>query len=123
MHEFQIPFSPAKGGIQLWQFCYALLTDPENMHPELIEWTCNRRENEFPFLEPEAIAVWWGYNKNKVNMSYEKIQSLSQHDNGILRKIPGKHYIYIYILLTQGRCTSILGNQIASLISNQCLKM
>ena len=85
-----------KGGIQLWQFLYALLTDAEHTHPELIEWTCNERDDEFRLLEPEAIAVWWGYHKNKPNMSYDKFsRSLRYYyDKGILRKIPGERYVY-----------------------------
>ena len=93
-------FSSGKGGIQLWQFLYALLTDPDHMHPELIEWTCNRGENEFRLLEPEAIAVWWGYHKNKVNMNYEKFsRSLRYYyDKGILKKIPGERYVYCFCI-------------------------
>ena len=70
------------------------------MHPELIEWTCNRGENEFRLLEPEAIAVWWGYHKNKVNMNYEKFsRSLRYYyDKGILKKITGERYVYRFII-------------------------
>ena len=85
-----------KGGIQLWQFLYALLTDSEHKHPELIEWTCNREEREFRFLEPEAIAVWWGHHKNKLNLNYNKFsRSLRYYyDKGILKKIPGHRFVY-----------------------------
>ena len=70
------------------------------MHPELIEWTCNRAENEFRLLEPEAIAIWWGYHKNKVNINYEKFsRSLRYYyDKGILRKIPGERYVYRFCI-------------------------
>jgi len=70
------------------------------MHPELIEWTWNKREKEFRLLEPEAIAVWWGYHKNKVNMNYEKFsRSLRYYyDKGILRKIPGERYVYCFCI-------------------------
>ena len=70
------------------------------MHPELIEWTCNRTKNEFRLLEPEAIAVWWGYHKNKVNVNYEKFsRSLRYYyDKGILRKIPGERYVYRFCI-------------------------
>ena len=89
-------FSSGKGGIQLWQFLYALLTDSEHTHPELIEWTCNREEREFRFLEPEAIAIWWGHHKNKPTMNYDKFsRSLRYYyDKGILKKIQGERFVY-----------------------------
>ena len=89
-------FSLGKGGIQLWQFLYALLTDSEHTHPELIEWTCNREEREFRFLEPEAIAIWWGHHKNKPTMNYDKFsRSLRYYyDKGILKKIQGERFVY-----------------------------
>ena len=89
-------FSLGKGGIQLWQFLYALLTDSEHTHPELIEWTCNREEREFRFLEPEAIAIWWGHHKNKQNLNYNKFsRSLRYYyDKGILKKIQGHRFVY-----------------------------
>ena len=82
--------------MQLWQFLYALLTDPENRHKELIEWTVNVNEREFRLLEPEAIAVWWGHHKNKANMSYDKLsRSLRYYyDKGIIKKIAGERYVY-----------------------------
>ena len=53
-----------------------------------------------PVLEPEAIAVWWGYHKNKVNVNYEKFsRSLRYYyDKGILRKIPGERYVYRFCI-------------------------
>jgi len=94
------------------------------MHPELIEWTWNKREKEFRLLEPEAIAVWWGYHKNKVNMNYEKFsRSLRYYyDKGILRKIPGEHYVYCFCIDPE-QMYKHMGYQIAGLKSNQCLTM
>ena len=95
-HQYMYFLQLGKGGIQLWQFLYALLTDSEHKHPELIEWTCNREEREFRFLEPEAIAVWWGHHKNKPNMNYDKFsRSLRYYyDKGILKKIQGERFVY-----------------------------
>ena len=86
--------SLGKGGMQLWQFLYALLSDPQ--YKELIEWTSNIKEREFRLHEPEAIAVWWGDHKNKRNMSYDKLsRSLRYYyDKGIIRKINGQRYVY-----------------------------
>lgn len=92
-------FLTGKGGIQLWQFLYSLLTDPGKKYSNIIEWTANMREREFRMLEPEAIAIWWGHHKNKPNMSYDKFsRSLRYYyDKGILKKIPGERYVYRFL--------------------------
>ena len=84
-----------KGGMQLWQFLYALLEDPEKRYGELIEWTDNRQELEFRLLDPEAIAIWWGNIKHRANMTYERLsRSLRYSDSGILKKMGGERYLY-----------------------------
>ena len=84
-----------KGGMHLWQFLYALLLKPDQ-YSHLIEWTENRDLFEFRLLKPEAIAVWWGYHKNKKNMSYDKLsRSLRYYySKKILRKMSGERYVY-----------------------------
>ena len=84
-----------KGGMHLWQFLYSILQLPEK-YSHLIEWTSNRTEFEFRLVEPDAIAVWWGYHKNKKNMSYDKLsRSLRYYyDKQIIRKIGGERYVY-----------------------------
>ena len=89
-----------KGGMQLWQFLYTLLTDPDRKFKELIEWTSNSKAREFRLLEPEAIAIWWGEHKNKRNMSYDKLsRSLRYYyDKGIIKKVSGERYVYQFCL-------------------------
>ena len=84
-----------KGGMHLWQFLYSILQVPEK-YSHLIEWTSYRKEFEFRLVEPDAIAVWWGYHKNKKNMSYDKLsRSLRYYyDKQIIRKIGGERYVY-----------------------------
>ena len=86
--------------MQLWQFLYALLNDPEKRYRKLIEWTANNLSREFRLLEPEAIAIWWGEHKNKKNMSYDKLsRSLRYYyDKGIIRKISGERYVYQFCI-------------------------
>ncbi len=86
--------------MQLWQFLYALLNDPEKKYNKLIEWTINNLSREFRLLEPEAIAIWWGEHKNKKNMSYDKLsRSLRYYyDKGIIRKISGERYVYQFCI-------------------------
>ena len=99
-HHVILNFLSGKGGIQLWQFMYSLLTDPDKKYSNIIEWTSNIKEREFRMLEPEAIAVWWGHHKNKPNMSYDKFsRSLRYYyDKGILKKIPGERYVYRFLI-------------------------
>lgn len=87
-----------KGGIQLWQFLYALLSDAK--HSNIIEWTSNRTSSEFRMLEPESIAVWWGTIKSKPTMTYDKFsRSLRYYyHKGILRKIQGERYMYRFLV-------------------------
>ena len=98
-HTFFVPPS-GKGGMQLWQFLYALLTDPNRQFSDLMEWTSNVKAREFRLLEPESIAIWWGEHKNKKNMSYDKLsRSLRYYyDKGIIRKIPGERYVYQFCI-------------------------
>lgn len=86
--------------MQLWQFLYALLNDPNEKYKKLIEWTANNLSREFRLLEPEAIAIWWGEHKNKKNMSYDKLsRSLRYYyDKGIIRKISGERYVYQFCI-------------------------
>lgn len=88
-----------KGGMHLWQFLYAMLLEP-NEYSNLIEWTTNRESYEFRLLEPEAIAMWWGYHKNKKNMSYDKLsRSLRYYyDKCIIRKMSGERYVYRFCI-------------------------
>ena len=92
--------SSGKGGMQLWQFLYALLSDPDKKYSELIEWTSNVKEREFRLHEPDSIAIWWGDHKNKRNMSYDKLsRSLRYYyDKGIIRKINGERYVYRFCI-------------------------
>lgn len=100
MHALVIITPAGKGGMQLWQFLYALLSDVDKKYSKLIEWTSNNRSREFRLLEPEAIAIWWGEHKNKKNMSYDKLsRSLRYYyDKGIIRKIPGERYVYQFCI-------------------------
>lgn len=84
-----------KGGMHLWQFLYGMLLQPTD-YSDLIEWTSNKESFEFRLLEPEAIAMWWGYHKNKTNMSYDKLsRSLRYYyDKCIIRKMAGERYVY-----------------------------
>ena len=97
-HKIRMP--QRKGGLQLWQFLYALLEDVDKQHSELIEWTHNRKELEFRLNDPEAIALWWGIIKHRANMTYERLsRSLRYYyDRGILKKMGGERYLYRFCI-------------------------
>jgi len=65
-----------------------------------------QKRNEFRFLEPEAIAIWWGYHKNKEKMNYECFSHFLRYyyDKSILRKVPGEHYIYCFCVYLERMC-------------------
>ncbi len=97
-HKIRMP--QRKGGLQLWQFIYALLEDADKKHSRLIEWTPNREELEFRLNDPEAIALWWGVIKHRSNMTYERLsRSLRYYyDRGILKKMGGERYLYRFCI-------------------------
>jgi hypothetical protein len=84
---------PGKGGMQLWQFLYTLL---EDNYSELIQYTSNDSKLEFRLLEPDAVAIWWGHQKNRPNMNYDKLsRSLRYYyDKKIIQKVNGERYVY-----------------------------
>ena len=86
--------------MQLWQFLYSLLTDPENKYRDIIEWTENEILKEFRILEPEAIAIWWGHHKNKPNMTYDKLsRSLRYYyERGLIQKMPRERFVYRFCI-------------------------
>ncbi|XP_065882286.1 uncharacterized protein [Dysidea avara] len=81
-----------KGNMQLWQFLYAILEDQF----EIIEWTANKSEYEFRLLQPDVIAIWWGHQKNRQNMNYDKLsRSLRYYYNRkIITKVNSERYVY-----------------------------
>ena len=78
--------------MQLWQFLYAILEDQF----EIIEWTDNKCEYEFRLLQPDIVAIWWGYQKNRQNMNYDKLsRSLRYYYKGkIITKVNSERYVY-----------------------------
>ena len=78
--------------MQLWQFLYAILEDQF----EIIKWTDNKSEYEFRLLQPDIVAIWWGHQKNRQNMNYDKLsRSLRYYYNRkIITKVNSERYVY-----------------------------
>ena len=79
--------------MQLWQFLYSLL---EEGFTDIIQYTESDSKLEFRLIEPDAVAVWWGHQKNRPNMNYDKLsRSLRYYyDKKIIQKVNGERYVY-----------------------------
>ena len=79
--------------MQLWQFLYTIL---EDQYLDLIQYTTEGSKLEFRLLEPDAVAIWWGHQKNRPNMNYDKLsRSLRYYyDKKIIQKVNGERYVY-----------------------------
>ena len=93
--------------MQLWQFLYAILEDQSN----IIEWTANKSEYEFRLLQPDVVAIWWGHQKNRQNMNYDKLsRSLRYYYNRkIITKVNSERYVYRFCCNPE-LLYSVLGN-------------
>lgn len=96
-----------KGNMQLWQFLYAILED----QTDIIEWTANKSEYEFRLLQPDVVAIWWGHQKNRQNMNYDKLsRSLRYYYNRkIITKVNSERYVYRFCCNPE-LLYSVLGN-------------
>ena len=82
-----------KGGMQLWQFLYALLQEG---HSDIIQYTEDDSGLEFRIIEPDAIAIWWGYQKNHQNMNFDKFsRSLRYYyERKLIQRVYGEKFVY-----------------------------
>lgn len=93
--------------MQLWQFLFAILED----QTDIIEWTSNKSEYEFRLLQPDVVAIWWGHQKNRQNMNYDKLsRSLRYYYNRkIITKVNSERYVYRFCCNPE-LLYSVLGN-------------
>ena len=93
--------------MQLWQFLYAILED----QTEIIEWTANKSEYEFRLVQPDVVAIWWGHQKSRQNMNYDKLsRSLRYYYNRkIITKVNSERYVYRFCCNPE-LLYSVLGN-------------
>ena len=82
-----------KGGMQLWQFLYALLQEG---YSDIIHYTDDESGLEFRISEPDAIAIWWGYQKNHRNMNFDKFsRSLRYYyERKLIQRVYGEKFVY-----------------------------
>lgn len=93
--------------MQLWQFLYAILED----QTDIIEWTANKSEYEFRLVQPDVVAIWWGHQKSRQNMNYDKLsRSLRYYYNRkIITKVNSERYVYRFCCNPE-LLYSVLGN-------------
>lgn len=79
--------------MQLWQFLYALLQEG---YSDIIHYTDDESGLEFRISEPDAIAIWWGYQKNHRNMNFDKFsRSLRYYyERKLIQRVYGEKFVY-----------------------------
>ncbi|ESO97558.1 hypothetical protein LOTGIDRAFT_104152, partial [Lottia gigantea] len=77
----------------LWEFIHQLLVDSKYKH--LVCWE-NTNELVFRIVNPTGLAELWGHQKNRTNMTYEKLSRALRYyyKMNIIRKVPGKRLTY-----------------------------
>ncbi|XP_012936605.1 ETS domain-containing transcription factor ERF [Aplysia californica] len=83
----------------LWEFIYQLLEDSKYQH--IVSWD-RESEHELTFLikNPTDLATFWGRQKNRNNMTYEKLSRALRYyyKMQIIRKVPGKRLTYEFLI-------------------------
>ena len=90
-----------QGTDTLWVFLLELLSSPDK-HGHIICWT-DYAQAEFKLYKPSEVAALWGRRKNRPAMNYDKLsRSLRYYyKKNILRKVPGRKYVYQFCRLDQ----------------------
>ncbi|XP_055958048.1 transcription factor ETV6 isoform X2 [Patella vulgata] len=80
----------------LWEFIHQLLTDAKYKH--LVCWE-NVSDLVFRIVNPTGLAELWGHQKNRTNMTYEKLSRALRYyyKMNIIRKVPGKRLTYKFL--------------------------
>ena len=77
----------------LWEFIYQLLQNPYYK-----EYVCWEKLDDFVFRinNPTGLAQLWGHQKNRTNMTYEKLSRALRYyyRMNIIKKVSGKRLTY-----------------------------
>ena len=73
----------------LWEFIHQLLLDAK--FSKYVCWE-NKEDYVFRIANPTGLAELWGQQKNRTNMTYEKLSRALRYyyRMNIIRKVPGK---------------------------------
>lgn len=80
----------------LWEFIHQLLQNP--MFSQLVCWE-SEKELIFRINNPTGLAHMWGKQKNRTNMTYEKLSRALRYyyRMNIIKKVSGKRLTYKYV--------------------------
>ncbi|CAL1541853.1 unnamed protein product [Lymnaea stagnalis] len=92
------PSNPNEDGVcrLLWEFIYQLLQD--KTYTDLVCWE-SADELMFRINNPTKLAEFWGQQKNRSNMTYEKLSRALRYyyKMEIIKKVPGKRLTYQFL--------------------------
>lgn len=80
----------------LWEFIHQLLLDAK--YSKYVCWE-NTDDYVFRIANPTGLAELWGQQKNRTNMTYEKLSRALRYyyRMNIIRKVPGKRLTYKFL--------------------------
>ncbi|KAH9519388.1 Transcription factor etv7 [Bulinus truncatus] len=93
------PENPTDDGVcrLLWEFIYQLLLDSKSFS----KYVCWESESDLTFRinNPNELAEFWGKQKNRTNMTYEKLSRALRYyyKMDIIKKVPGKRLTYQFL--------------------------
>lgn len=85
----------------LWEFLHHILLEKHNKY---IEWK-NQSKGVFRLLDHNGLARLWGRQKNRKNMTYEKLSRALRYyySKNILKKVPGQRLTYKFVRNLNGK--------------------
>lgn len=95
-----MPRAPIDGKIAdchlLWDYVYQLLLDAR--YQPYVRWE-DKDAKVFRVVDPNGLARLWGNQKNRVNMTYEKMSRALRHyyKLNIIRKEPGQKLLFRFL--------------------------
>ncbi|XP_041367535.1 transcription factor ETV6-like isoform X2 [Gigantopelta aegis] len=80
----------------LWEFIHQLLIDSK--YKSYVVWE-NEADLTFRILNPTELAKLWGLQKNRTNMTYEKLSRALRYyyKMNIIKKVPGRRLTYMFL--------------------------
>ncbi|KAG3289330.1 transcription factor ETV7 isoform X1 [Ictidomys tridecemlineatus] len=96
----RMPRAPIDGRIAdchlLWDYVYQLLRDAR--YEPYVRWE-DKDAKVFRVVDPNGLARFWGNQKNRVNMTYEKMSRALRHyyKLNIIRKEPGQKLLFRFL--------------------------
>ncbi|KAL8614134.1 hypothetical protein ACOMHN_026351 [Nucella lapillus] len=83
----------------LWEFIYQLLQERGGSSRSYVCWEGDGQDLVFRIVNPTGLAELWGHQKNRTNMTYEKLSRALRYyyKMNIIKKVPGKRLTYKFL--------------------------